>query len=272
MATVTKPTNPNVFSPTDDNVVSPNENLGRDLGLSPQIDDKGNSIITGKPPRNSQRVYQDQLDAAQKAHPKQAVPDYDKDPMWGLQDKQGDVILPKNVVRTPGFVKETLPDPALQQPDFGWVPNPEDLTPPAHIPFVRTPARAPEIERPDYGYNPQYDEIPRDPAVVRLPGRISPDPVLQPDFGWTPNPEDQTPPAAVASKPNPYKDPYAAPDFALVPDPITNVRPGVSERDPVTGLWWVIGGSGLLAYSDESAVDAANRWNAVVAIITAPTP
>lgn len=182
------PTDP--FAPTGTN---PNVTLGRDFSTK-QADADGNSIHTGKPVRTSLDIYQEQQAAAIARHPDQATPDYDADPMWGLQDGQGDVIdKAKNTVKVPGFVKEDLPDPALQQPDFGWVPNPQDLIPTPAKTYHRTPQTHEEADQPDFAWDPQASELERPAPTVNLPGANSPDPVLQPNFGWTPNPEDAAP-------------------------------------------------------------------------------
>ncbi|EMD0638849.1 hypothetical protein VPZ60_004265 [Salmonella enterica] len=210
---------------TDTNIVSPNLSQGRDRNASQTIDvqavdskgaplwqtdasgaelkdsagnkipviEKAISILTGEPPRTSLDVYQEQEAAAIAKHPKQAAVDYNADPMWGLQDGQTEVTGKVNTVRLPGFLEETLPPPQLQQPDFGWTPNPQDVTPviPPAVPHVLPSGDV--VEQPDFGWNPQDSELPRPEPVVHLPGSYSPDPVLQPNFGWTPNPEDAKP-------------------------------------------------------------------------------
>ena len=84
------------------------------------------SRVTGKPPKNAMQIYEAQRQADLARHPAQATPDYDADPMWGTQKDQTDVEVKHSPTHIPGFIKEDLPHPSLQQPDFGWTPNPQD--------------------------------------------------------------------------------------------------------------------------------------------------
>ncbi|ELK5289379.1 hypothetical protein Q6670_004047 [Salmonella enterica] len=167
---------------TDSNIVSPNLSMGRDRSTPSQIDEKGNSVVTGKPPTNSMDIYQAQEAAARAKHPAQASPAYDADPMWGLQDGQTEVDVKHAAIRLPGALSPEVP----LQPDHGWTPNPEDLTPPDPYQFERTPQSRHDAEQPNWAWNPQDEPIPREPTRVARPGGISPEVPLQPDFGWVP--------------------------------------------------------------------------------------
>lgn len=111
------------------------------------------SRVTGKPPKNSMQIYQEQQAAALARHPAQATPDYDADPMWGTQSGQTDVDVKSTPARVPGFLKE---EPVPLQPNFGWTPNPQDITPPTEKPKAENPYKDPYSTE---GLTPLVDPI-----------------------------------------------------------------------------------------------------------------
>lgn len=167
---------------TDTNIVSPNLSQGRDRNVPATVDIDGNSLRTGKPPVKAVDIYQAQQLEDIGRHPAQAKTDYDTDPMWGLQDKQTIADVHHEQTRLPGGISPAVP----LQPNFGWVPNPEDLTPPDAYKFERNPQSQHDAPAQDWAWNPQDEPDTRVPRQVRVPGGISPGVPLQPDFGWVP--------------------------------------------------------------------------------------
>ncbi|EAW2493065.1 hypothetical protein AXL65_02240 [Salmonella enterica subsp. enterica] len=180
-------------TPDDISVLNPKPDQyeGRDNIVPKQVDDKGNSLITGEPNQNQGQLYEAQRSKAVQAQ------DWDYDP-------QAHYIAPGNPV--PAASKPTLPPAHDSKAEPNWNYNPQDDYVPAGNPQGKsriagwTPGHQglynpyrpeePSVGQPDYGWDPSR-EIPM--MAINQP---KPKPVLPPKDDveanmadiWTPDP------------------------------------------------------------------------------------
>lgn len=181
-------TNP-ATPPQDVQVLNPNLNQGRDYIVPPQVDNQGNSVLTGQPPRTA-------LDLVTQAEADQ--PDFD----WAVPEE----------IRAPlNKQKPALPPAHDPDAEINWNYNPQDDFVPAGLPH--TPAQIPTLP-PKSGVaipNPRLEDG------------------LQPDFKWDPQSETPKPtlkPAAAKPTLPPVDDVEANMANIWTPDPVYTTGKG----------------------------------------------
>lgn len=184
-----------------------NYNLGRDFITPPQVDDKGNSVLTGKPPVSINQVIINESDAiweAQRTDPKNVDPKKgeqgpNQQPNWNWQPNTADGSLPPevNVASTPnGIIVPSTPEEFEKNMAAIWVPNPEDLPDPSKIVFGSPIQPRPRPEGDALPVTqPEYD-VPKDFGAVESAVPLAPNTTallphedkaeLNPAWDWNP--------------------------------------------------------------------------------------
>ncbi|EKK5568003.1 hypothetical protein PN823_004423 [Enterobacter hormaechei] len=185
-----------------------NYNLGRDYILPPQVDDAGNSVITGKPPLSINQVIQNESDAiweAQRTDARNVDPNKGdqgpyQQPKWDWKPNTADGSLPKpvSIHTTPnGVIVPSTQEDFEKNMAAIWVPNPEDLPDPSIIvsgtpiqPRPRPAGDALPVTQPEYDVPKDFgaveSAIPRPPNTTAL---LPHEDKAELEQGWDWNPQ-----------------------------------------------------------------------------------
>ncbi|EDL8063697.1 hypothetical protein CTA21_16220 [Salmonella enterica] len=182
---------------------------GRESILPPQVDDNGNSVITGKPPvshlQASQNISDALWDAARTepldVDPKRGERGPTQQPDWKWQPNYDDGSLPyvTHVYDTPNGVivpaTQEIADAEFKKNMAEiWVPNKEDLNPEVKTgtPIQARPlphGNALPVTQPEYGFPDDFGAV--EPAVERPANTTGTLPhkdeaIIVPDYNWNP--------------------------------------------------------------------------------------
>ncbi|EPT1451916.1 hypothetical protein ACVOZ6_003504 [Escherichia coli] len=188
----------------------PRLGTGRESILPPQVDDSGNSVITGNPPvshlQASQNISDALWDAARTepldVDPKRSERGPDQQPEWKWEPNYDDGSLPyvTPVYDTPnGVIVPATQEIADAEFEANmakiWVPNPEDIarakvtTGSAIQARPRPHGDALPVTQPDYGFPDDFGAVEsaiKHPANTTAPLPHKDAAVIVPDYNWNP--------------------------------------------------------------------------------------